>query len=155
MISTKEELQYLLHRAWEIEKKFESLSAWKSFISIESKYRSTVLTLARESHQHQINLEKILKTLGLEAPINEIPEITFNFNGLLNSEILQKIIQHDEIARELYIQILENIGPQIISVLIYENDVALFNQQLKQMIQDETRHIAMVRKLTSEIKRIQ
>jgi len=135
-ISTKEELQFLIHRAWEIEKKFESLSAWKSFVSMESTYRSTVLTLARESHVHRLNLEKLLKTLGLEAPTNEIPEGVFDFAGMLDSEMLQKTIENDERARDLYTQILENTDPEVVSVLCCGKDAEVFYQTLKQMVED-------------------
>lgn len=154
MISTKDELQYLLHRAWEIEKKFESLSAWKSYISTESKYRSTVLTLAKESYQHRLILEKMLKKLGLDSPVNEIPETYFDFNGLFYSEILEKTVQYDDMARELYVHILENTAPKVVSFLINGNDTTFFYEQLKQMIEDETRHIGMVRKTVSKIQRI-
>jgi hypothetical protein len=154
-ISTKEELQFLLHRGWEIEKKFESLSAWKGFVSMGSTYRSTVLTLARESYMHRLNLEKLLKTLDLEAPTNEIPEGTFDFTGMLDSEILQKTIEQDEIARDLYTKIVENTDPKIVSALSGGKDVEFFYQTLKQMVEDETRHINMVRKIKGHIKRIQ
>ncbi|MEJ2242661.1 MAG: hypothetical protein P8Y18_11060 [Candidatus Bathyarchaeota archaeon] len=154
LISTRAELQYLLHRAWEIEKKFESLLAWKSFISTDSNYRSIILTLARESYQHRLNLEKLLKKLGLEAPTNEIPKPDFDLNGLLHSEILQKIVNYDEMAKELYTQILENTDPHVISILIDGSD-AFFNRQLRQMIEDETRHIGLVKKMTGKIERIQ
>jgi hypothetical protein len=155
VISTKEELQYLLHRAWEIEKKFESLSAWTSYISTESKYRSTVLILAQESYQHRLNLEKILKKLGLDAPTNEIPEISFDFNGLFYSEILEKTVEYDDMARELYTQIFEKTDPKIVSFLIDGNDTAFFYDQLKQMIEDEIRHIGMVRRIVAKVQRIQ
>ncbi|MEJ2271574.1 MAG: hypothetical protein P8X91_03645 [Candidatus Bathyarchaeota archaeon] len=155
VISTKEELQYLLHRAWEIEKKFESFTAWKSFISEKTEYRSTFLTLARESYQHRLNLEKLLKILNLESPTCEIPETSFDFDSLLYSEIFEKTIEFDKMARELYVQILENTDSQIISSLIDRNDIKFFHQQLKQMIEDENRHIGMVKKLTGKIVRIQ
>lgn len=51
----------------------------------------TVLTLARDSHKHKLNLEKLLNTLDLEAATNEIPEETFDFAGMLDSKILQKL----------------------------------------------------------------
>ena len=84
-ISTREELQFLLYRGWEKEKEFESLSAWKGFVSVGSDYRMTILTLARDSHRHRLNLEELLQKLGLEAPTNEIPEVTFDFDGMLDS----------------------------------------------------------------------
>ena len=154
-ISTKEELQFLIHRAWEIEKKFESLSAWKGFVSIGKTYRSTVLTLARESYMHRLNLEKLLKTLNLEAPTNEIPDGNFDFTGMLDLEILQKIIENDETVRDLYTKIVENADPKIVSALSGKKDVDFFYQTLKQMSVDETRHIDMVRKIAGHVKRIQ
>ena len=154
-ISTKEELQFLIHRGWEIEKKFESLSAWKGFVSVGSTYRMTVLTLAMDSHGHRLNLEKLLKKLGLEAPTNEIPEVTFDFEGMLDSEVLQKTVEQDEVVRDLYKKIVEHTNPKIVSALSGENDVEFFYQTLKQMVEDETRHIAMVKKIAGHITRIQ
>jgi hypothetical protein len=154
IISTKEELQFLLHRGWEIEKKFESLSAWKGFISVDSTCRMTVLTLARDSHKHRFNLEKLLKILGLKAPTSEIPEGTFDFAGMLDSEILRKTIEQDEIARDLYIKIVENVDPKVISNLSGGKGVEFFYQILKHMVEDETRHINMVRKIAGNITRI-
>jgi hypothetical protein len=97
----------------------------------------------------------MLKKLGLDAPTNEIPETSFAFNGLHNSEILDKTVEYDDMARELYIQFLEKTNPKVISFLIDGNDVAIFNAQLKQMIEDETRHIGMVKTMVSKIHRIQ
>jgi hypothetical protein len=154
-ISTKEELQFLLHSAWEIEKKFESLSAWKGFVAVDSNYRMLTLTLARDSHMHRLNLEKLLKTLGLEAPTNEIPEGTFDFTGMLDSEILQQTIRQDEIVRDLYTKIVECTDPKIVSALSGKKDVDFFYQTLKQMFNDEMRHIDMVQKVAGHIKRVQ
>jgi hypothetical protein len=154
-ISTKEELQFLLHRAWEIEKKFESLSAWKGFVSIGQTYRSTVLTLARESYNHRLNLEKLLKTLNLEVSTNEIPEGVFDFTGMLDLEVIQKIVENDEIVRDLYTKIVESTDPKLVSDLSGEKNVDFFYQTLKRMIEDETRHISMVRKASGRIERIQ
>ena len=153
-ISTKEELQFLLHRGWEIEKKFESLAAWKGFVSIDSSHRMVVLTLARESHKHRLSLEKLLKKLGLEAPTNEIPGGTFDFTGMLDAEILQKIIMQDEIARDLYTKILENIDPKFISILSDEKRIEFLRLTLRHIVEDETRHINMVRKIAGHIERI-
>jgi hypothetical protein len=154
-ISTKEELQFLIHRAWEIEKKFESLSAWKGFISYGATYRSKVLRLASDSYLHRLNLEKLLKTLKLEAPSNEIPDESFDFGDMLDLEALQKIVEYDGMARDLYTKIVENTNPKILSSLYNEKDIENFFQTLKQMVEDETRHINMVRKIAGRIKRIQ
>ena len=80
-ISTKEELQFLLHRGLEIEKKFESISAWECFVTVDSDNWKTVLSLARDSHKYRLDLEKLLETLNLEAATNEIPDATFDFGG--------------------------------------------------------------------------
>ena len=125
-ISTKEELQFMLHRGWEIENKFESLSAWRGFVSIGSTYRMTVLTLAMDSHKHMLNLEKLLKRLGLEAPTNEIPEVTFDFEGMLDSEMLQKLVEQDEIVRDLYTKIVEHTNPRTVSTLFGDRNIEFF-----------------------------
>ena len=120
-----------------------------------SNHRSTVLTLARESYMHRLNLEKLLKTLNLEAPTNEIPDENFDFTGMLDLEILQKIIENDETVRDLYTQIVDNTDPKIVSALSGEKDVEFFYKTLKKIIEDETRHIDMVRQISGHIERIQ
>ena len=154
-ISTKEELQYLLHRAWEIEKKFESLSAWNGFVSLGQPFRSTVLTLARESYNHRLDLEKLLKTLNLEAPKTEIPEGVFDFAGILDLEAIQRIVENDEMVKDLYTKIVDCADPKLVAVLSGETKVEFFYQTLKRIIEDETRHISMVKNVSGRINRIQ
>ena len=154
-ISTKEELQFLLHRGWEIEKNFESMSVWKGFVSVDSTYRKTVLTLARESLKHSFDLEKLIKTLNLESPTKEIPEETFDFEGMLDVEILQKIVRHDETAADLYTELAEKTDPKLVASLSGAKNVEFFYETLKQLAEDEKRHVNMVRSITGTITRIQ
>jgi hypothetical protein len=137
------------------EKKFESLSAWKGFVSIGKTYRQTVLTLARDSYLHRLNLEKLLKTLSLEVPTNLIPDGNFDFTGMLDLEALQKIVENDETVKDLYTKILENTDPAIVSALSGKKDVDFFHKTLEQIIEDETRHINMVKKIAGHIERVQ
>ncbi len=118
-------------------------------------YRPTVLTLARESFLHRLKLEKLLKTLNLEVPTSEIPEGAFDFMGMLDLEALQRIVETDETVRDLYTKIVENTDPKIVSVLSGNEDVDFFYKTLKQIVEDETRHIGMVKKTAGRIKRIQ
>ena len=74
---------------------------------------------------------------------------------MLDSEILQKTIKQAEIARDLYTKIVENTDPKVVSVLSGGEDVGFFYQTLRQMVEDETRHINMVRKIAGHITRIQ
>lgn len=154
-ISTREELQFLLHRALEIEKDFESLSVWKGFVSISSKYRPTVLTLARDSHKHRLGLEKILKKLNLDSVTDEIPEETFNFKGMLDMEILQKIVENDQIVADLYGELVKKTDPKLVARLSDTDEVDFFYDALSQLVDDENRHVKMVRAFTGIISRIQ
>ena len=154
-ISTKEELQFLLNRSWEIEKNFESLSVWKGFVSVDSTYRMTVLTLARESHKHRLDLEKLLETLNLEPPTNELLGETFNFEGMLDVEMLQKIVRHDETVADLYTELAEKTDPKLVAYLSGAENVDFFYKTLKQLAEDEKRHVNMVRAITGTITRIQ
>jgi len=62
----KGRITYLIHRSWEIEKKFESVSTWKGFTTIGFSHRKLLLTLARDSQKHRLDLETILRKLSLE-----------------------------------------------------------------------------------------
>ena len=153
-ISTKEELQFLLHRGLEIEKKFESISAWEGFVTVDSDNRKTVLTLARDSHMHRLDLAKLLETLNLEAATNEIPDATFDFGGMLDAEILQKIIAQDEIAADLYTELAEKTDPKLVAALSGLKNVEFFYKTLEHIVEDEKKHMHMVKALTGNITRI-
>ncbi len=154
-ISNKEELQFLLHRALEIEKDFESLSVWKGYVSISSKYRPTVLTLARDSHKHRLDLEKLLKTLGLDAPTDEIPEETFNFEGMMDMEILQRIVENDQIVADLYSELAEKTDPKLVAGLSGDENVSVFYDLLNRLVEDENKHVKMVKSVAGDIVRVQ
>ena len=153
-ISTKEELQFLLHRGIEIEKKFESFSAWKGFVTLDSANRKAVLTLAGDSHKHRLDLEKMLEILGLEAPTDEIPNVKFDFEGMLDAEILQKIVEQDKIVADLYRELVEQTDPKLVAVLFGEKNVEFYYQTLNRFITDENRHVGMVQVLSGRITRI-
>lgn len=154
-ISTKEELQFLLHRALEIEKDFESISVWKGFVSIGSKYRPTVLTLARDSHKHRLELEKLLKSLNLDGPTDEIPEETFDFEGMMDMEILQKIVENDQIVADLYAELEKKTDPKLVAVLLGDENVSVFYDLLNRLVEDENRHVKMVKSVAGDIVRVQ
>ena len=154
-ISNKEELQFLLHRALEIEKDFESIAIWKGFVSIGAKYRPTVLTLARESHKHRLELENLLKTLGLDAPTDEIPEEPFNFKGMLDVEVLQKIVENDQIAADLYSELAEKTDKKLVAGLLGDENVSVFYDVLNRLVEDENRHVRMVKSVSGDIVRVQ
>jgi hypothetical protein len=50
---------------------------------------------------------------------------------------------------------VENTDPKVVSALSGGNHVEFFYQTLKQMVEDETRHITLVRKIAGHITRIQ
>ena len=154
-ISTKEELQFLLHRGWEIEKNFESLSVWKGFIAVDSTHKKTVLRLARDSHKHRLNLENLLETLNLESPTNEILTESSKFEGMINVEILQRIVGYDETVADLYVELMEKTEPKLVTSLSGAENVDFFYKTMEQLAEDEKRHVKMVRSITGTIVRIQ
>jgi len=153
-ISTKEELQYLLHRSWEIEKKFESIPIWRGFTTITSTHRKLLLTLARDSQKHRLDLEMMLSKLGLAAPTTEIGDSQFDFNGMMDEEILQKIRGHDEMIAALYTEILEKTNTKLVATLSNDNDITFFVNTLKTLIQEEKRHVNLINSVAGNIIRI-
>ena len=143
----------LLNRAWEIEKNFESVASWKAYITVDSNYRKTLLPLLLDSEKHRVNLEKLMVELNFKTPTNE-KENLFNFKDKYDSEILTEIVKQDEIARDLYTSIIQKTDQKLLEELTRTNDATLFYQTLKQMVNDEKRHIELVKKITPKIKRI-
>ena len=155
VISTKEELQFLLHRGWEIEKFFESLSIWNGFVAVGSTHRMTILTLAKESQKHRLDLEKLLVRLALKPPTKEISEKSFDFENMFDIEILQRIVGNDEAVADLYAEILSKTDPKLVKYLSGAKNIDFFFNLLKKLIEDEKRHIKLVMAITGTITRIQ
>jgi rubrerythrin len=131
------------------------LSIWKAFVTVGSAYRKTILTLARDSQNHRLKLEKLFKTLNLETPTNEMHESDFDFTGKCDAEILQEVVEQDEIAQDLYAELAENTDPKLVATLSSNEVVDLFFGTLTQMAKDEERHIKMAQNLAGCVKRIQ
>jgi rubrerythrin len=155
VISTKEKLEFLLHRSWEIEKNFELLSIWKGFLSVGPIHRKIILKLAKESQKHKLDLEKLLEKLNLEYPKIEIPSQSFDFENMLDIEILQRIIKNDEAVLDLYIEIIEKTDTKLITSLSGAKNTDFFFNIFTRLIEDEKGHINIVKKITGTITRIQ
>ena len=103
---------------------------------------------------HRFDLEKLLETLNLEAATNEIPDAKFDFGGMLDAEILQKIIARDEIAADLYTELAEKTDPKLVAALSGLKNVEFFYKTLEHIVEDEKKHMHMVNALTGTITRI-
>jgi rubrerythrin len=150
---SKEELQFLLNRAWEIEKYFESLTSWKGYITVDSSYRKMLLSLLLDSEKHRVQLEQLLINLNFPIPTTA-SDIHFHFQDKYDAEVLTEIAKQEEIARDLYTSIVENTDSTLIEELTRSNDTSMFYRTLDQLVKDEKRHIHLLRKNTSTITRI-
>ena len=74
---------------------------------------------------------------------------------MLDSEILYKIVRQDEIAADIYSELVEKTDPNLVRSLSGNDDTSFFYQTLKRIIEDEKRHVSMVKSLTGAIVRIQ
>ena len=88
-------------------------------------------------------------------PTNEIPNGVFDFTDMLDMEAIQKIVENDEMVKDLYTKIVESTDLKVVSDLFGEKNADCLHQTLKRMIEDETRHISMVKKIAGRIERIQ
>lgn len=88
-------------------------------------------------------------------PTNEISDGVFDFTGMLDMEVIQKIVENDEVVKDLYTKLVESTDPKIVSDLFGEKNADWLYQTLKRMIEDETRHISMVKKIAGRIERVQ
>ena len=81
-------------------------------------------------------------------------EGNFDFSDKHDSETLQEIAKQDEIAKDLYSEIVEKTDPKLIAALSGEEVVELFFRTLKQLVKDEEKHVKMVEGLAGHVKRI-
>ena len=86
---------------------------------------------------HRFDLEKLLETLNLEAATNEISDATLDFGGMLDLEILQKIISQDEIAADLYTELAEKTDLKFVAALSGLKNDEFFYKTLEHIVEDE------------------
>lgn len=96
----------------------------------------------------------MLRKLGLAAPTTEIGDSQFDFDGMMNEEILQKIRAHDEMIAALYAEILEKTNTKLVATLSNDDDINFFINTLKSLIQDEKRHVNLINAVAGNIIRI-
>jgi rubrerythrin len=111
--------------------------------------------LARDSHKHRLELEKLLKSLNLDAPTDEIPEETFDFEGMMDMEILQRIVENDQIVADLYAELEKKTDPKLVAGLLGDENVSVFYDLFNRLVEDENRHVKMVKSVAGDIVRVQ
>jgi hypothetical protein len=87
--------------------------------------------------------------LNFKIPRND-REMISNFKDKYDGEILTEIAKQEEIARDLYTRILEKTDYKLFEGLTRTEDATFFYQILKQMVNDEKRHIEMMKKNPSQ-----
>ena len=73
---------------------------------------------------------------------------------MLDIEILQKIIKNDETVLDLYCEIFEKTDPKLITYLSKEKNTDFFFNIFNKLIEDEKRHVNLVKSITGTITRI-
>ena len=111
--------------------------------------------MARDSEKHKLALEKLLKTLKLDAPSNEVFGDNFDFTSKHDIGILREIAEQDEAAKDLYTELMETTDPKLVASLSSEEVVKLFYGTLTRLVKDEERHMKMVQNLAGDVKRVQ
>lgn len=149
------ELLAMLKKAKEIERDFESISEWEGYI--ENKNESVRQGLMRIILDSQNHLEMVTSMMStVKVPESYIPEesgsTSFTFPNESMMQALEKILEKDRLAFDLYSDISENIVESKIENLVNERSVHQFRKNLSYLIAAENNHIRLVAELMEMLR---
>ena len=147
ILQSGSDLLAMLKKAREIERNFESISAWEGYIEIEDQsIRDGLMKIILDSQNH---LEMVSSMISaVKAPesskIDDSVSVSFSFPEDSMAEALEKILEKDKIAFRLYSEIDEALVNSKIEDLLSEEAIPQFRKNISFLIAAERNHIKLV-----------
>ena len=160
-ISSADVLKSLLAKAFWVESRLEHTPQWSGYIKIQdSQAKDVLFQISLESENHKSKLKEIIsniKDFNLEETLNDLnlekPE--YSFNGKMDAEIFQMIMESERFALEIYSKIFEAIDPDLIKSVWTGDNPKEFFSTFSWLIDQEKNHIHLLEPFTlGHIERI-
>ena len=156
-IRSSEELHKLLTKALEIETGYEEMAKWEGYVTVKNpKYRETIFELISESGKHATLVEALLGLVLIPKDYHPAPprQMSFDFKGKSELEIMEILLHLEVVAYELYSDIKASVIASDMHGLILAEDQENFIKILEELIIDESHHKDLVSSHIGHVQRI-
>ncbi len=156
-ITTIEELRTVLEKAYWIETQLELSAEWEAYLTAGEKYRDILFEIAHDSELHKRVMERLCETLyGIDKGGFRQPENTqaFNFQEMLDEEIIKEVMKYEELAHDIYSKLLEHTSPELVEKHWTRSDPSDYFKDLRWLTKEEERHVALLKPYAKRTSRI-
>ncbi|MEF8836085.1 MAG: hypothetical protein V5A76_08020, partial [Candidatus Thermoplasmatota archaeon] len=141
----------LLARAYWIESEFENVVQWEAYASVDDKYKDLLFELSHESEGHKADLKELIsnikgldfKTVKEDSRARDKAQFEKQTKDV---KILYEVYKNDKLAFDLYQKIHSNTSKELIKDVWEGLDSDEFFEILSNLIQEEKRHTARLKK---------
>ncbi|MFW5945795.1 MAG: hypothetical protein ACOCSJ_02920 [Candidatus Natronoplasma sp.] len=155
-IESIDELESLLARAYWIESEFEEVTQWEAYASIDDKYKDLLFELSHDSEGHKRELKNLISNLdGLDVETTKKDtrarnDVEFK-KQTQDLEILYEVYKNDKLALDLYQKIHSKTSEEFIEKVWEGEDPDDFFETFSELIQEEKRHTAKLKKYAQKV----
>lgn len=156
-IADIEELGQYLTRAYWIESEMEIVVQWEAYMVLPETYRDVLFRLSHDSAAHKTYLKRIsskLEGFDLEESIKKMSDRKFEFKGLIDEEIMAEILKFEYLSLDLYEKLYQHSSMKYIYKTWTCEDPEDYFKTLYWLIEQEKKHIELVKPLAGRIERI-
>lgn len=144
-IDSKEEFYSTLQDLYCTEDCFEGMHSWVGTVLSERKYKDILSELADDSSEHKKKLKELFSKMeGLEPKEEDIESFDFEEGGD-DEAILKTVLENDYSALYHYSLLKVTVDKELLTKMLDEEDVQDYYETLEYLIEEELRHIKMLR----------
>lgn len=157
-ITDIDELKSLLDRAYWIEGEFEQSFQWEAYSHIQEKHRDLIFKLSHDSQGHKSLLKKLINNIdgiSIEDVENSKTGKEFQYRPRWeDSEVFGELLKYEFLAKDIYSRIKEHTSEKLIDDIWMGDNSEEFFKAMEYLIEEEQKHIDLVRPHAGSIQRI-
>lgn len=144
-IDSKEEFYDTLQNIYSIEEYFEGMHYWVGRIISEPRYDDLLTRLAEDSKEHKERLDELISKIeGFKPEENDKDGFDFE-KDLEDEKILDTVLENDHSALYHYSLLKKSVDEELLLKMMNEGDISSYHETLEFLIQEELKHIKMLR----------
>ena len=156
-ITDLSELCSLLGRLYWVESEMELMGQWDAYTEVGERYRDILFTLSHDSEKHKTRLENLFSKIDgcdTNTVLSRTEREKIELKGKREEEILQEVLKYDQLALDLYRRVHSSVQRPLIRERWNGDDPDEFFRTLKWLIEEEKRHVALLKEHVGKPERI-
>ncbi len=143
-INSEDEFHNILQDMYDVEECFEGMHSWVGSV-LSEEYRELLTILADDSNEHRKRLDTLISKIdGFKLKEKRKNKLDFK-EDLEDKTILNLILENDHSALYNYSILKTKVDKEFLSKIMDEKDIPDYYETLDSIIEDELKHIKMLR----------